>query len=51
MWKEAVVEKFKVLSWNLFGGTEEDANDVRVVGFPAEIQTATSRTQVKSITA
>jgi hypothetical protein len=23
MWKEAVVDKFKILSWHLPGGTEE----------------------------
>jgi hypothetical protein len=39
MWREEVVTLFKVLSRYLTGGTEENHDNLRKVGVPAEIPT------------
>jgi hypothetical protein len=37
MWKEAAVVRFKALSWNFPGDSEENHGSLRIAGHRAEI--------------
>jgi hypothetical protein len=48
IWEEAIVALCKVLSWHSLGGTEENHEKFKIVGFGPRLYLGTSRKQSRS---